>query len=71
MPNCEPGWVLTVAALVQAHQRERLPPRESSLGGDQAGDLDPIPGNWDTMRIDTEVIPARQETEDRKAAPQE
>lgn len=52
------------------YQKEGAPPpRERNLEGGQEGDLDPIPCNWDILRIVTEMPWAGQEMRERKAAP--
>lgn len=61
--------MLSVPALLVWHIREKgPPPRESSLGGSQAEDLDPVTA---TLRIDTEMPLAQGKTWERKAAPRD
>lgn len=52
-------------------ERRGTPTRERNLEGGQAGDLDPIPCNWDIPRIVTEMPWAGQEMRERKAAPRD
>lgn len=44
--------MLTITALIWAHQSKGPPSGEPSLGRDQAGVLGPLPGNWNMLKVD-------------------